>query len=82
MYHPACRQPVALRDFGLTSAAAAQLAALGQQLRPGGAMYRTVHPAAAQQRGIGSINYRVHRQRGDVGLAYFQSGIHIDFLKF
>ena len=45
-------------------------------------MYRTIHPAAAQQRGIGSINYRVHRQRGDVGLAYFQSSIHIDSLKF
>ena len=48
VHHPACRQPVALRDFGLTGAAAAQPAALGQQLRPGGAMYRTVHSAAAQ----------------------------------
>src|SRR5262249_31524636 len=43
-------------------------AALGQQLRTGGAMDGSVYPAASKQRWVGCIDDGVHVECGDVGL--------------
>lgn len=61
-------QAVSAGDAGLPRGAAAQLAALLQQFRPGGAVNGPIHPAAAQQRRIGGIHNGIHGQRGDIGL--------------
>ena len=48
MDHVSRRQPVAASDFGVAGAAAAEGAALGEQLGPSGAVDRAVDPAAAE----------------------------------
>lgn len=67
MNNKLCRQAVSFRQFGVTGTAAVQEAALMQQLRPGGAMYRPVNPASAQQRRIRGIDDGIDLQRGDIG---------------
>ena len=61
-----CRQAVALRDLSLSRFAAAQGAALNQQLRPGGTMDGAVHASAAQQAFIGSIDDGIHLHGGNI----------------
>jgi len=60
------RQPIAARDPRLSGRAAADAPALLQQFRPGGAMDRAIHAAAAEQAVIGGIDDRVDRATGDV----------------
>ena len=55
-----CWQAVALRDLGLSGLAAAQGAALGQQLRSGGTVDGAVYTSAAQQALVGSVDDGVH----------------------
>ena len=57
---------VAARDFGLAGGAAAECAAFRQQFRPGGAMNRAIHPAAAEQRRVRGIHNRVHALPRDI----------------
>ena len=61
-------QPVAARDLGLAGLAAAERAAFGEQLRPGGAMDGAVHAPAAEQGRLGRVDDGVHVEAGDVGL--------------
>ena len=49
-------QAIAARDLGLARLAAAERAALGQQLRPRGAMDGPVDPAAPEQRAVGRVD--------------------------
>ncbi|MDB5627591.1 MAG: hypothetical protein JWR73_3393 [Tardiphaga sp.] len=65
--HIAGGKPVTRRDLGLAGGAAMQRAAGSKQLRTGGAVDRTIDPAAAQQGLIGSIDDGVYGQRRDVG---------------
>ena len=58
---PFGRQPVALGDLRLAGRAAAQRPALREQLRPGGAMNRAIHAAAAQQGRVRGVHDGVHR---------------------
>jgi hypothetical protein len=50
------RKPVAFGDLGIAGRAAAERAAFGEQLTPGGAMDCAIDPAAAQQRAIGGVD--------------------------
>lgn len=69
-------QAIALRELGVARCAAAQLAAFGKQLRPGGAMDCAIHAAAAEQGRIGRVDDGVNVQRRDVGLNSVQCGWH------
>jgi hypothetical protein len=53
------RQPAGAGDLRVAGVAAAQRAALLQQLRSGGAVDRTVDPPAAAQAGVGRVDDRV-----------------------
>ena len=57
---------IALCDFGLARAAAAERAALVQKTRPRGAVDRAVHTAAAQQRAVGGVDDRIGPLAGDI----------------
>ena len=61
-----CRQAVALRDLGLSRFAAAQGAALGQQLRSGGTVDSAVHASAAQQALVGGVDDGIHLHGGNI----------------
>ena len=61
-------EAIAARDLGLAGLAAAERAAFGEQLRPGGAMDGAVDAAAAEQGGVGRVDDGVDVERGDVGL--------------
>ena len=63
-------ETVAAGDLGLARLTAVQRAALGQQLRPRGAVYRAVDPAAAKQRAVRRVDYRVHALMRDIALNY------------
>jgi hypothetical protein len=54
------RQAVARGDLGVAGGAAAQRSTFRQQTRPGRAVNRTVHTAAAQQRFIGRVDDGIH----------------------
>ena len=54
------RQTVALGDLGLARRAAAQGAALLQQLRPSSAVDGSVHAAPAQQAIFGGVDNGIH----------------------
>lgn len=60
-------QPIAVGDLGVAGGAAAELAAFGQQFRPGGAMNRTINAATAQQRGVRRIDDGIDLEGRDVG---------------
>ena len=66
--HMLGRQAIGFGDARLAGRTAAELAAFGEQLRPGGAMDRAIDPAAAEERRIRRVDDRVERERGDVGL--------------
>src|ERR1700676_5054643 len=61
------RQPVTLGDLGVTSRAAVQGAALGEELRAGDTMDRAIDATAAEQRGVCRVDDGVNAQCGDVG---------------
>ena len=61
-------QPVPFRDLRLTCLAAAEQAALVNKLGSGSAVDRTIHTAAAEQRGVRGVDDRVDFKSGDVGL--------------
>ena len=56
MNHMPCRQPISFGDFGAAGLAATERAAFGQELRPGGAMDRTIDAAAAEQRTVRGVD--------------------------
>ena len=56
-------EAIAAGDFGETGVAAAQGLALGQQLGAGGTMDGAVDAAAAEQRGVGSVDDGVDVER-------------------
>src|SRR5437016_2992776 len=60
------RQPIAARDFRRAGLAAAERAALLEQVRPCGAMDRAVNAAAAEQRRIRGVHDGVEGKRRDV----------------
>src|SRR5262249_53885920 len=60
------RESVAARDPRLARGAAAERAALGEQLRPRGAVDGAIAPAAAEQRLVGRVHDRVHLLVRDV----------------
>src|SRR5439155_21733456 len=62
------RQSVAAGDARLAGGASADGAAFLEQLRPGSAMNRAVHPAATQKGRVRSVDDRVHREFRDVGV--------------
>jgi hypothetical protein len=66
--HVAGGQAVAARDAGLPRRAAAEGAALGQQLGAGGVVDRAVDAAAAEQAFVGGVDDGVDGEPGDVGL--------------
>ena len=68
MDHEAGRQIEAGCDPCLAARTATNSAAGGQQPRPGRAMNRAIHTTTAEQAFIGSIDDRVHAQRGDIGM--------------
>ena len=59
-------EPVPAGDLGAAGVAAAQCFALGQQVRPGRAMNRTVDATTTEQRAIGGIHDGVDVERRDV----------------
>ena len=63
-------------DLGAPGVAAAERAALGEQLGPGGAVDRAVHAAAAQERIVGGVDDGIHRQCSDVGFDCDQLVVH------
>ena len=64
--HIAAGEVVGSGDLRLTRLAAAQCAALLQQLRPCGAVDRPIHAAAAQQRTVGGVDDGIHLRFGNV----------------
>jgi hypothetical protein len=62
------RQFIAERYLGLPGLAAVELPAFFQQLRARCAMDGTIHAAAAQKGGIGSVDNDVNGQLDDVSL--------------
>lgn len=68
MDHVLSRQPVAFGDLRLPGLAAVQRPALLQQRRPGRPVDRAVHPAAAQQGGVGRVDDGVYSAGRDVPL--------------
>ena len=60
-------EAIAAGDLGGTGVATAQGLALGQQLGAGGTMDGAVDAAAAEQRGVGSVDDGVDVERRDVG---------------
>jgi hypothetical protein len=56
----ACRQIVTARYLRLTGCASAEPTALVEKTRTGGAMYRAIDAAAAEQRRFGGIDDRVN----------------------
>lgn len=71
-----CRQAIAPGELRFTCLAAAQQAALMQQLGAGGTMNRPVHATAAEQRRIGGVDDSIDFERGDVGLYDTQCGVY------
>ena len=61
------RQPITAGDLGRSGGAAAERFAFLQQLASGGAVDRTIDPAAAQQRCVCRVDDGIDRERGDVG---------------
>jgi hypothetical protein len=68
---PFGRQPIALGDFRLAGRATAQLPAFLEQFRPGNAMNRAVHTAAAQQGRVCRVHDHVHRLLRNIALDDF-----------
>ena len=62
-----CGKAVAAGDFRVSGVAPAEAHALGEQIGPGGAMYRAVHTAASEQRVVGRVDDRVDLEGRDVG---------------
>src|SRR5690242_12827508 len=66
-------EPVTFGDLCLAGRTTAEHATFLQQLRPGGAMDRAIHAAAAQQGRVGRIHDRVHALLRDVASDDFDS---------
>jgi len=66
MDDPFRRQAVAFGNLCLASRSTAKRATFFEQFRSGSTVNRTVHPAPAQQRGVRSVDDRVHLLSGDV----------------
>ena len=64
-------------DFGAAGLAAMERAAFGQQLGPGRAMDRAIHPATAEQRGVRGVDDGVNAQGRDVGDDDFSRAVPI-----
>src|SRR5262249_28205116 len=62
-------KPVTARDLGRAGLAAAERAALAEQLRTGGAVDRAIDAAAAKKRAVCRVDDGVDVERGDVGAA-------------
>ena len=62
MDHMPRRQPITSGDFGVAGLAAVERAAFSQQLGPGRAMDRAVHPTAAKQRRVGGVDDGINAQ--------------------
>ena len=67
MNHMPRRQPVSPGDFGAAGLAAMERAALGEQLRPRGAMDRAIDAAPAEQGRVGGVDDGVNAQGCDIG---------------
>ena len=67
------RKAVAAGDLRLAGRATLQRTAFGQQFRPGGAVNRPVHAAAAEQGFVGRVDDGIDRQPGDIALGEFQA---------
>ena len=61
-----CGKAVAAGDFRVSGVAPAEAPALGEQIRPGGAMNRAVDTAASEQRVVRRVDDRVHFEGRDV----------------
>ena len=59
-------QPIGPRELCLPGPAAAEPAALRQQLRACGTVNAAIHPSAAQQRFIGGVDNGVHLHPGNI----------------
>ena len=70
-------QAVAARQLRLADLATAQRAAFRNQFFARRAVNRAIHTTAAEQRFVGGIDNRVHRQRRNIGHLHFQ--IHASF---
>ena len=66
-----CRKLMAGGDSGITRVATAKLSAFFEKSFTSRAMYRSIDAASAQERGIGSIDDRIHLQPGNVGIEDF-----------
>src|SRR5712691_10420229 len=62
-----CRQPIAAGELGVSGRAAAERAALGEELGSRGAVDRAVHAAAAEQRVVRGVDDGVHGEPRDIG---------------
>lgn len=61
-----CRQVVATRDRRVARIASRERTAFIKQARPGGPVDGAVHPATTQQRPVGRVDDRIHRELRDV----------------
>ena len=69
----AAGETISLCRLGFSRSAAAEGAALCEQFRAGCTVDRAVHTAAAQQGGVGRIDYRIRCTLCDVPLNDFQT---------
>src|SRR5262249_46684257 len=75
--HEARLEPVAARQLRIAGLAAAERAALREQLLAGRAVDRAVDPTAAQQAGVRRVDDRVDVEGGDVGFHDRDPALHI-----
>src|ERR1051325_9563429 len=68
------RQFIALGDLCFARGAAAERLAFGEEFAAGGAVDRTIDPAAAEQRCVRRIYDRVDRKLGDVADEDLEAG--------
>jgi hypothetical protein len=76
--HMFCREVITCRDFSLARFATAEQAAFANEARPCRSMYRAVNPAAAEQRTVRGVDYRVYLESRDVGCDNFNPVFHLN----
>jgi hypothetical protein len=69
-----CGKAIAAGDFRVSGVAPTEAHALGEQIGPGGAMYRPVDTAASEQRVVGRVDDRIHLEGRDVGEGGMERG--------